>query len=112
APLQELVRRACAGLDPAGGALLPAPALALRRRVADQAGLGHRARAANLEHAMAVRGRWQPVVAGATCLVLDDVLTTGATLLEAARALRAGGAAHVAVVTVAATRRHGIPGLT
>lgn len=110
APLQQLVRRACAVLDPAGSALLPAPALALRRRVADQAGLGHRARAANLEHAMAVRGRWRPVVAGATCLVLDDVLTTGATLLEAARALRAGGAAHVAVVTVAATRRHGVPG--
>ncbi|HET7659367.1 MAG TPA: phosphoribosyltransferase family protein [Oryzihumus sp.] len=110
APLQQLVRRTCAALDPAGGALLPAPALALRRRVADQAGLGHRARAANLEHAMAVRGRWRPVVAGATCLVLDDVLTTGATLLEAARALRGGGAVHVAVVTVAATRRHGVPG--
>lgn len=110
APLEGLVTAASHRVDPAGRLLLPAPALRVRRRVADQAGLDHRARAANLEHAMEVRGRWAAVVAGATCLLVDDVLTTGATLVEATRALRRAGAAHVVAVTAAATRRRGIPG--
>ena len=38
-------------------------------------------------------------------LVVDDVVTSGATLLEAARALRAAGAQVLGAVTVAATPR-------
>ena len=110
APLLRLLGDACSSLDPAQRLLLPAPALRLRRRVADQAGLDHRARAANLEHAMEARGRWQPVLPGTTCLLVDDVLTTGATLVEAARALRRAGAGHVVAVTAAATQRRGIRG--
>jgi predicted amidophosphoribosyltransferase len=86
-------------------------ALRLRRRVADQAGLDHRQRATNLERAMEVHPRWRTSLRGVTCLLADDVLTTGATLVEAARALRAGGAEHVAAVTVAATQRRVITGL-
>ena len=112
APLQGLLDHTVRIADPGGQGLLPAPALRLRRRVADQAGLGHAARAANLEHAMEVRGPWAPVVVGATCLVVDDVLTTGATLVEATRALRRAGARHVVAATAAATRRHGIPGVS
>jgi predicted amidophosphoribosyltransferase len=57
---------------------------------------------------MEVRPKWMTSIHGAALLV-DDVLTTGATLVEAARALTVGGASHVAASTVAATQRRGIP---
>jgi len=41
------------------------------------------------------------VVKGASILIIDDVLTTGASLSSAARCLKAGGAKHVAVLVVA-----------
>jgi len=89
--------------------LIVSPALRLRRRVADQSGLDHRQRANNVESAMQVRTRWGRSLGGVACLLVDDVLTTGATLVEAARALRVGGAGHIAAATVAATQRRGIP---
>ena len=109
APLWLLTSAAVSRTNRGEFELLVAPALSLRRRVADQAGLNHLQRAANLELAMQVRARWRDCICGATCLLVDDVLTTGATLGEAARGLREGGAQHVAAVTVAATQRRGIP---
>ncbi len=109
APLELLTRAAAGQCARSGTELVVTPVLRLRRRVADQAGLNHWQRAANLEHAMQVRPRWQVRVQGTTCLLVDDVLTTGATLAEAARALRAGGAVHVVAATVAATQRRGMP---
>ncbi len=75
------------------------------RPVADQARLGRAERTANLRGALATREASRALVVGATCLVVDDVVTTGATLAEAARALRRAGARHVAAATVAATPR-------
>ena len=107
APLRILLDVALAGSAiPARGAWVSS-ALVLRRRVADQAGLDSARRAANLEHAMRVAPRWRPALGGRCCLVVDDVLTTGATLVEATRALRACGVRHVTAAVVAATpRRH------
>jgi predicted amidophosphoribosyltransferase len=51
------------------------------------------ARAGNVRDAFRAR-RGAPVT-GATVLLVDDVLTTGSTASEAARALRAAGAARV-----------------
>ena len=110
APLVLLTRAAVREVGLSPRQLIVSAALRLRRRVADQAGLDHIQRANNLERAMQVRPRWQTSVAGVSCLLVDDVLTTGATLVEAARALRAGGSGHVAAATVAATQRHGILG--
>lgn len=103
APLRALVDRAVTGFGPTEALL--ADALGARRRVADQAGLGARERAVNLEHALAVRPHWESVVEGAACVVADDVLTTGSTLVEAARALRAAGATVVVGATICATQR-------
>lgn len=104
-PLQTLTRRC---LDPLPPSIRPrvVDALRLRRAVADQAGLDSLHRATNLRGAMALRPAASSLVTGARCLIVDDVVTTGATLTEAARVLRAGGAAEVVAVTVAATRRH------
>lgn len=56
---------------------------------ADQVGLGARARRANLEGAFVARSVPERVA------IVDDVMTTGATLSEAGRALRRSGAAYV-----------------
>ena len=109
APLELLTATAVRALGLSERELIVTPALRLRRRVADQAGLDHRQRASNLERAMQVQPRWRASIRGVSALLVDDVLTTGATLVEAARALRAGGAGHVAAATVAATQRRGIP---
>jgi predicted amidophosphoribosyltransferase len=103
APLEALARAACAGFTTAE--VRPVAVLRPRRRVEDQAGLSATRRAVNLEHSMQVRGRCQVLVAGSACVLVDDVLTTGATLVEAARALRAGGARQVMAATICATQR-------
>lgn len=80
--------------------------LRLVARPADQVGLGREARFANLAGtavaARRVRGR--PVV------LIDDVVTTGATLTEAARAVEAAGGLLVGAATVASTPRRDLTG--
>lgn len=81
------------------------PALRVKNGGRDQAGLDRADRARNVREAMMVRPQHAAVVDGAPCLLLDDIVTTGSTLAEAARALRSGGASTVVAATVAATVR-------
>ncbi|ACZ20887.1 predicted amidophosphoribosyltransferase [Sanguibacter keddieii DSM 10542] len=75
-----------------------------RRRTADQSGLGARARWRNLAGALRVRRAAQTATSGpAACVLVDDVLTTGATLAECARALHAAGHEVVLGLVLAAT---------
>lgn len=73
--------------------------LRVARHVRDQSELGAAARADNLAGAFIAKRSLE----GRSCVLVDDVVTTGATLHEAARALTAAGAEVLFGATVAAT---------
>lgn len=77
------------------------PVIRLRRQTLDQAGLGEHARQTNRAGSLTCRHRLD----GSMWLVVDDVVTTGSTLREAARALREAGGQVVGAVCLAHTRR-------
>jgi ComF family protein len=70
--------------------------LRFSRRVKDQVGLTEPERLANLSFSMELNQS----VTGRVCYLLDDVVTTGATALEAARVLRFGGATLAGVLAI------------
>jgi ComF family protein len=79
-----------------------APDLLRRHRwTGSQAGLAAKERRSNVREAFEIHPRWAAEVAGKTVLLVDDVLTTGATAEACARVLQRGGARHVDVLTLA-----------
>jgi predicted amidophosphoribosyltransferase len=99
----RLASQAARALRARGVAAEAARLLAPARRTHDQAGLSTAQRAANLRGALVARpGRSR----GVPVVVVDDVVTTGATLVEAARALRAAGYDVRGAAVVAATQRY------
>src|ERR1700733_3658602 len=75
--------------------------LAKSRRTLKQSSLPSTRRRVNLRTAFRVPGRFASQVAGRRILLVDDVLTPGATADEAARALLDAGAASVRVAVIA-----------
>ena len=76
-------------------------ALSRVRDTRRQVGLGNAERRRNVQGAFAVPDRARADVAGRRVLLVDDVLTTGATVSAATRALRRAGAGDVDVLTFA-----------
>jgi ComF family protein len=83
-----------------GTGLEVSPGLLVRRRdTSSQAGLSAASRRRNVTGAFAARHR--PRLVGRTLVLVDDVITTGATAAACARVLKQAGAAEVRLVTVA-----------
>lgn len=100
--VDDLARAAADLLSDAGVEVAVEQALTYSRSTRDQAGLGAEARWNNLSGAFAVRRR--SGLAGDP-VVVDDVLTTGATAGEAVRALTSAGRRPVGISVVASTAR-------
>jgi ComF family protein len=71
------------------------------KATAQQVGLDKAARALNVQGAFRVPAEDKPEVAGRRLILVDDVLTSGATVDACARALLRGGAANVDVMVFA-----------
>jgi predicted amidophosphoribosyltransferase len=102
-PLTRTAQRAASSLRAGGVAASVARVLRPVRATEDQAGLGAQARARNLAGSMACGTLSLPPEA--RVVVVDDVITTGATVREAQRALEDAGVGVHGVAVVAATRR-------
>ena len=96
-PSEMMLARACILVPPLWRALR------LTRQTDDQAGLSSAGRAANRAGSLAASGRLR----GRRCLIVDDIVTSGATLAEAARAIEAVGGLVVGAAAVARTPRRG-----
>ena len=92
--LAQAVARQC-------GRACAVDALRRLRPTPSQGGLGRLGRARNVRGAFAVPPARRALVAGRRVLLVDDVLTTGATAEVASRALLAAGARAVDVITLA-----------
>ncbi|MEO1160091.1 MAG: ComF family protein [Pseudomonadota bacterium] len=72
-----------------------------QRNTRSQVGLGEGQRSRNVKGAFSVPGARVPDVLGQRVLLVDDVLTSGATANECARVLKRAGAVHVDVLVFA-----------
>ncbi len=101
-PLRRIGSRAAGELRRAGWAARLVPVLRQRRVVADQAALPAAERLANLAGALRAVPGAERLLAAGPVVVVDDLVTTGASLAEASRAVAAAGGRVVGAAVVAA----------
>jgi ComF family protein len=90
---QEVARLACVGFAPL--------ALVRTRKTRPQVGLTRTQRGQNVAGAFAVPPERLAHIAGAKVVLVDDVITTGATIGACARALKRAGASRVDALVLA-----------
>lgn len=100
-PVLRSARRAAGTLRRSGQRGTVVAALRHRRRVADQSGLNRRQREGNLRGSLVCRPSAVPAARGGCVVIVDDIVTTGATLRESARALTDAGVRPCGAVVVA-----------
>jgi predicted amidophosphoribosyltransferase len=99
--VHRLTIRAARSLRAAGVRAHAVPALRVAAASRDSAGLTAAERARNIRGTFAVRPR--QLRPGGSVVLADDIVTTGATLAEAARTMAAGGRRPVAAAVLVAT---------
>ncbi|MGW2650391.1 ComF family protein [Streptomyces sp. NPDC001393] len=87
-PVRRMALAAAGELRRTGTPARVAAVLCQRRPVADQAGLDARRRLANLAGALEVTAGGGRLLGAGRVVLVDDLITTGASLAEAARAVR------------------------
>ncbi|MFD5732025.1 ComF family protein [Streptomyces sioyaensis] len=101
-PVRRIARTAAGELRRVGTGARVLAVLRQRRAVADQAGLSARQRLENVAGALEVPDVARRLLAGLPAVLVDDLVTTGATLAEAARAMAVAGGRVVGAAVVAA----------
>jgi ComF family protein len=99
--------RICAGIAGVTGVPVAARALARARNTPSQTTLKIHEREENVRGAFRAGARCAEAVRGKTVVLVDDVMTTGSTVIACALVLRAAGAAKVLAATVAVADRAG-----
>jgi predicted amidophosphoribosyltransferase len=106
-PTLAIARQAARKLCGEGGDVSVRPVLRMASAVQDQSGLDAQARTANLRGAVLLPDRSAAQLShdGPRVVLVDDIITTGASLAAAAVTLRRTGIEIVGAALVAATRR-------
>lgn len=83
------------------GTICYTPNVLLRKNRKSQTHIPRSVREQNIKNAFFVPPEHRSLVRGASIIVVDDVLESGATMKDAVRALKDAGAAHVACIALA-----------